>query len=223
MEQGNKFEILLLDAANTIMHKPALWYRFSTVLKANHIPLDDLELRRKHKILSEVIHFPDQTSEDFYHTFNGELLLSLGIIPDEKLLKALFLECTYLPWQPFEDTFSLKPLNIRKAVLSNFNSTLGNKITTLFGRGFFDVIIGSEEQKMGKPDVRFYERAVQLLDIAPEKILYVGDSLKLDVIPAQSLGMEAWLIDRDKNYPNFNKRLDSLTEVAELMSENMLR
>jgi len=218
MQQGKKFEILLLDAANTIMHKPALWCGFSTVLQANHIPLDDLELRRKHKILSEVIHFPDQTSEDFYYSFNAELLLSLGIIPDEKLLKALFLECTYLPWQPFADTFSLKTLNIRKAVLSNFNGTLGDKIATLFGRDFFEVIIGSEEQQLSKPDIRFYQRAVQLLDIAPEKILYIGDSLKLDVIPAQALGIDAWLIDRDKNYLNFNKRINSLTEVAELMS-----
>jgi len=218
MQQGKKFEILLLDAANTIMHKPALWCGFSTVLKAKHIAVDDLELRRKHKILSEVIPFPDQTSEDFYHTFNAELLLSLGIIPDEKLLKALFLECTYLPWQPFADTFSLKTLKIRKAVLSNFNSTLGDKIANMFGRDFFDIIIGSEEQKLSKPDIRFYQRAVQLLDIAPEKILYIGDSLKLDVIPAQSLGIDAWLIDRDKNYLNFNKRMNSLTAVAELMS-----
>ena len=217
MQQAKKFEILLLDAANTIMHKPALWCGFSTVLKAKHIAVDDLELRRKHKILSEVIPFPDQTSEDFYHTFNAELLLSLGIIPDEKLLKALFLECTYLPWQPFADTFSLKTLNIRKAVLSNFNSTLGDKIANMFGRDFFDIIIGSEEQQLSKPDIRFYQRAVQLLDIAPEKILYIGDSLKLDVIPAQSLGIDAWLIDRDKNYLNFNKRMNSLTAVAELI------
>lgn len=213
-----KFEILLLDAANTIMHKPDLWCGFSAVLKAHRIPVDDLELRRKHKILSEVIHFPDQTSENFYHTFNAEVLLSLGIIPKEELLKSLFLECTYLPWQPFEDTFSLRNLNIRKAVLSNFNSTLGDKLANMFGPDFFDVIIGSEEQQLSKPDLRFYQRAVALLDTAPEKILYVGDSLKLDVIPAQSIGIEAWLIDRDKNYPNFRKRINSLTEIAELMA-----
>jgi len=220
MQQGMRYDILLLDAANTIMHKPDLWCGFSTVLKAHRIPVDDLELRRKHKILSEVIHFPDQTSENFYHTFNAEVLLSLGIIPHEELLKALFQECTYLPWKPFKDAFSLKNLNIRKAVLSNFNSTLGGKIESMFGSGFFDVIIGSEEQQLSKPDVRFYQRAVQLLNISPEKILYVGDSLKLDVIPAQSLGISAWLIDRDKNYLNFSKRINSLTEVAELVSSS---
>ena len=200
------------------MHKPDLWGGFSKVLKAHRIPVDDLELRRKHKILSEVIHFPDRTSESFYRSFNAEVLLSLGIIPNDELLKALFQECTYLPWEPFNDTFSLKNLNIRKAVLSNFNGTLGDKLESMFGGGFFDIIIGSEEQKLSKPDVRFYQRAVQLLDIAPEKILYIGDSLKLDVIPAASLGIAAWLIDRDRNYLNFNQRINSLTEVAALLS-----
>lgn len=211
-----KYEVLLLDAANTIIHKPAIWPGFLGACSKNGFDIDEIELRKKHKILSEIIHFPDVTSKEFYRTFNNEVLLSMGIIASEQLLDDIFAACTYLPWEPFEDTFILRELKIKKAVLSNFNSSLKFKMKDIFGENMFDSIIGSEEEGIGKPNVKFYLRALELLAVEPGKVLYVGDSLKLDVIPAQSIGIDAWLIDRDRNFLHFNKRIDSLSGLYKI-------
>jgi len=60
-------------------------------------------------------------------------------------------------------------------------------------------------------------RILEILNVKPDRILYVGDSLKLDIIPAQAIGIDAWLIDRDKNFTHFNKRIDSLKDLERLI------
>lgn len=218
MQGIGKYEILLLDAANTIIHKPDIWPGFLNACSKNGFDINEIELRKKHKLLSEIIHFPDVTSKEFYSTFNNEVLLSLGIIASQQLLDDIFTACTYLPWKPFEDTIILNELTIKKAVLSNFNSSLKLKIRDIFGENMFDNIIGSEDEGIGKPNVKFYLRALDLLNVEPEKVLYIGDSLKLDVIPAQSIGIDAWLVDRDRNFTNFNKRIDSLSGLSKIIN-----
>ena len=99
---------LLFDAANTLIYKPNLWERILKVLQDNGYKINETELKLRHKLLSEIINFPDTTSRDFYEEFNSELLMALGIIPNENLLKELFEECSYLPWQAFDDCEEIK-------------------------------------------------------------------------------------------------------------------
>lgn len=211
-----EIKILLVDAANTIIHKPDLWAKYLGVLHRYGYRVDMRGLKEKHRLISEVILFPDRTSESFYQTFNSEILFSLGIVPTEEILTDLFDACTYLPWKTFEDFGVLKTLNVRKAVLSNFKSSLKEQLRELCG-GVFETIIASEEIGLRKPDVDFYQRAIELLGVNAEQILYVGDSLKLDIHPAQAIGMNAWLIDRDRIYSNFEQRLDSLEDLSRLI------
>lgn len=210
-----KYDVVLVDAANTIIHKPSLWTRFGDALRAYGYNVDDADLRKKHKIISEVIHFPDQTSKEFYQKFNSEVLLALGIVPEEALLDAIFSSCTYLPWEVFEDVRFLSEINRKKAILSNFNSSLRVKVSDLTG-SLFDKIIVSEEEGVAKPDVKFYQLALDKLRVEPDKVLYIGDSLKLDIIPASTLGLDAWLIDRDDNFPYFSKRIHSFEDLKQV-------
>jgi len=207
-------DVLLVDAANTIIHKPLLWQNFCSVLERFGYRVGESELRKKHKLISEIIDFPDRTSQEFYRKFNAEVLLSLGIIPSDNLLEAIFGACTYLPWVTFDDVSVLASIPIRKMVLSNFNSSLRDTIYSLTGDIFDDVIV-SEEEGVRKPDERFYQVAIERIGADPERILYVGDSIKLDMIPAFNLGMDAWLIDRDENFPYFIKRLKSFEDLIQ--------
>ncbi|WPU95789.1 HAD family hydrolase [Mucilaginibacter sabulilitoris] len=215
--QKKKYEVLLLDAANTIIYKPDLIPSFLSVLKKNGFDADEIQLRKNHKLLSEVIHFPDVTSKEFYCMFNNEVMLSMGIVSSKQLLDDIFANCSYLPWRPFQDTHVLKTLSIKKAILSNFNASINIKINNIFGDHLFDSIIGSEKEGIGKPNIEFYKRALDVLNVDPEKILYVGDSIKLDVVPARSIGIETYLIDRDRNFLQFNKRIDSLADLIEII------
>jgi len=200
---------ILFDAANTLIHKPALWINLQSTLKkfGHDVPAD--LLKRNHKLISECIRFPDKTSKAFYQEFNSELLYSIGIMPTEELLDAVFKACTYLPWEKFSDTKVIDSLKLPVGILSNFNSSLKDTIYKEFGDVFKHIFI-SENYGIGKPDVKFYEIAIKEIGFAPNEILYVGDSIKLDMQPALKAGLNPILIDRDSVYPFYKNRVSSL-------------
>ena len=121
---------LLFDAANTLIFKPNVYQKIIKVLNSFNYNVKIEKLLFHHKLISECSNFPDKTSRGFYNTFNSELLFSLGIIPDNRILEKLFLECSYQPWDKYEDTKILSELNYPKFILSNFNNSLDKIINT---------------------------------------------------------------------------------------------
>ncbi len=212
----NNIEYILFDAANTLIHKPLLWTKLSSILKQNNIIIDNLELKRNHKFLSEIIHFPDRTNKDFYTDFNTKLLLSLGVIPNITILNSIYEECSYLPWEVFEDTKILSKLKIPFGILSNFKSNLPTLVEEKFDISFKDIIV-SETEGISKPSKEFYTIALQKIGLNAKNILYIGDSIRLDIIPAQELGINTLLIDRDDFYKPVNNKIINLTELLKFV------
>lgn len=210
---------VLFDAANTIIHKPVLWTKILSVFEKYGIDVPADRLKYHHKLLSEIIDFPDRTSRDFYSGFNKEFLLSLGIIPSEKLLEDLFTACTYLPWERFDDTEILSRLTLPLGVLSNFNNNLPQLLDSLFGNIFSNIIV-SESLNIRKPDPAFYQHAIKEIGLRPEEVLYIGDSLKLDIIPAKQLGMHTFLIDRLSVFNASDNAIPSLNKLSDLIINN---
>ncbi|WP_312767461.1 HAD family hydrolase [Epilithonimonas sp.] len=207
-------KVILFDAANTLIYKPSLYSNMLTVLQKFSYDIDEEKLQYHHKLLSEIINFPDRTSREFYKEFNAELLLSLGIIPTEELLNELFSACSYLEWKAFDDVMILDKIETRKAVLSNFNSTLNGLLDQLIGENIFSDIIISENEAYRKPHREFYELALNKLNVSPEEILYIGDSLKLDIIPAKELGFKTLLIDRLNIFSNYKERISNMNDIV---------
>lgn len=207
---------LLLDVAGTLLHKPGLFTQIQGVLAKNgyKVPLD--KIKYNHRLLSETILFPDKTSKEFYIDFNGELLYSLGIIPTATLLDEVFDNCSYLPWEKFNDTEALQTIKIPIGILSNFNSSLKEQINQLFGPIFSDIFV-SEEMGAAKPSIKFYQQAINKIDADIKDILYIGDSFKLDMEPAMQLGIKTYVIDRDNFYPNSPNTIASLFDIENLI------
>lgn len=210
-------QYILFDAANTLIHKPSLWPSMQSVLQKHGYNVPDNTLKQNHKLLSEVVNFPDRTSKDFYSFFNAELLLSLGILPSGSILDDMFAACSYLPWERFEDTDWIKASKLPIGVLSNFNNNLPGILNKLFDNDFANIIV-SESVEMRKPDKSFYQHAIDSIGLPAANILYIGDSLKLDIIPAEHLGFNSFLIDRNKLYLQYNNRLSSLMDLDSVIS-----
>jgi len=190
-----KIKYILFDAANTLIHKPLLWVKLQQLLADCGIAVSMEKLQFHHKIISEQMDFPDRTDKFFYAEFNRNFFNSLGVVVDDKMLEQIFKQCSYLPWKPFDDTSFFSEINLPIGVLSNFRRELSDILNNTFGNIFTDIII-SEEADLRKPDVRFFEFAVKKIGLQPEEILYVGDSLKLDYLPARQANMKSLLIDR---------------------------
>jgi HAD superfamily hydrolase (TIGR01549 family) len=210
-------QYIFFDVAGTLLGKPTLYSIIQNTLRdfGHEVTLD--EIKNKHKLLSEVIHFPDRTDVAFYEKFNSELLYLLGIIPEEALVNSIFKKCTYLPWQAFDDTQILKELPLPMGVISNFNTSLKDKLEQFFGTVFQDVFV-SEELGVAKPKIEFYKKALERIPFAAHEVLYVGDSIKLDLEPASKLGFKVLIIDRDNFYPNSKNKISSLTEITQFIS-----
>lgn len=204
---------ILFDAANTLIHKPILWGKIMNVLTAYGYIVDEKVLKLHHKLLSEIIKFPDVTSEVFYKEFNKELLNSLGIIETDEILKDIFEACKYQPWEVFHDTIVLNSLSCKIGVLSNFNSGLRNLLTEKLPDIKFSNIFISEEEKVSKPNALFFKKALDVIGYKPSEVLYVGDSLKLDIIPAKSLGMQVKLIDRENLFGSSIYQINTLEKL----------
>ena len=203
---------VLFDVAGTLLYKPTILSNIQQVLIKSGYKIAEKDLSLKHKLLSEIIHFPDKTDKIFYSYFNSELLFSLGIVPNEVLLNAIFDSCSYLPWEKFEDTTIFKEINVPIGIISNFNSSLKDKLTGFFGDIFTDVFV-SEQIGFAKPKLAFYEYVLHQIKVNPENILYIGDSIKLDIKPAKELGIKTLLIDRNDFFPLHKERILSLQEL----------
>ena len=207
---------IYFDVAGTLLEKPMLYANIQKSLADFGYDITIKDIKIKHKLVSELIHFPDRTDEMFYNKFNSEFLYVLGIVPTEELLKSIFKNCTYLPWQAFEDTQILKEINIPMGVISNFNTSLRDKLEHFFGPIFKDVFV-SEELGVAKPNIAFYQEALNKIQLKPSEVLYIGDSVRLDYEPAYKIGFNVLIIDRDNFYPNLKYKISNLAEIPNFL------
>lgn len=210
-----EMKAIVVDAVNTVIHKPALWEEISSFLKEKGLPLEEKFIKERHRLVSEVIHFPDRTDKGFYLRFNEYFFEALGIAPELQWASELFERCSYLPWQAFDDASYLNELQLPVFVLSNFNATLSEVLASVLPVKLATVVT-SEELGVAKPSPEFFSKGIARLGFAPTDLVYVGDSIRLDVMPGAKAGMRSLLIDRNGNYPT-NSSLEKVSSFAELL------
>lgn len=195
-----EIKAIFFDVAHTLLEKPAVMptLRDTLIKHGIHVPM--LDLLARHRLLMEAIVFPDRTSRDFYADFNSALVRSIGAVPTPALLDDIFTSCSYQPWMPYADARAIERLALPRGILSNWDTTLVEKLHALMGVPF-EWILGSEEQRVRKPDEAFFQLMPACTGLAPEQIAFVGDSIRLDIEPALRLGFRAILLDRDNLFP----------------------
>lgn len=94
------------------------------------------------------------------------------------------------------------------------------KIDRLGIRGYFDVIVVSEEAGIKKPDPRIFAFAAEALGLRPEQCLYVGDHPVNDIEGASSFGMATiWLqVNQPWREGLAAKPLHTIRRLDELMA-----
>jgi HAD superfamily hydrolase (TIGR01509 family) len=88
----------------------------------------------------------------------------------------------------------LKAAGLLLGVVSNSEGRVEEALEAAGLRDYFDVVVDSGVLGIEKPDPRIFQAALQALHVAPEEAFYVGDLYEVDVLGAQSAGIEAVLV-----------------------------
>ena len=96
------------------------------------------------------------------------------------------------------------------------------KLDALDIEDIFDVLVFATPEKGVKPDPYPFERALDSLDVVPEKTMHVGDSLHADVAGANAMGIRSVWIPRDDadsvDGIEPDHTLDSLSDLSSLLN-----
>jgi putative hydrolase of the HAD superfamily len=93
------------------------------------------------------------------------------------------------------DLLALLKEEVQVGIITNgFCDLQEEKIAICGISPLIDVRVISEATGYKKPDRRIFQKALALAGVAPDESVYVGDSWKIDILPAAGYGMRAvWL------------------------------
>lgn len=82
-----------------------------------------------------------------------------------------------------------------------------------------NVLSAEDNSEYKRPKLGGFSRIKQCLDISPEEILFAGDSLKKDVLPAKESGLKACYVlwGNKKQENNADYVVDKLMEIGEIV------
>ncbi len=125
-------------------------------------------------------------------------------------------------WAVYEDVLpaldALAARGLPLAVVSNWDSYLPTLLEALGLHARFRAVSVSAIERIGKPDPEIFRITCRRMDVAPEQVLHVGDSLAEDYEAARSAGLSAVLLDRTGRHPAVPDRIASLSELAAVIA-----
>ncbi len=119
---------------------------------------------------------------------------------------------------------ALRKRGFALGMISNASSELSPLWAESVFAGVFDVALFSADERMMKPDPQLYRRMADLLQVAPEDCVFVGDGAYRELQGAEAVGMRAILIraphdgwEHEGTIGWTGPRVSSLTEVLALL------
>ena len=112
---------------------------------------------------------------------------------------------------------ALRGHGFRLGVVSNWDHTLFGVLDSLGIEGEFDFVIASLVFGTEKPDPAIFLKACEQGNSTPAQTLHVGDSIEDDFEGAINAGLNALLLDREREANRAQGRIASLTEISEVI------
>ena len=100
---------------------------------------------------------------------------------------------------------AIKEMNINIGLITNCYFEERDIIRSSVLYDYFDAVCMSCELGLSKPDVAIFQKCTQVLEVAPDECLYVGDGGSFELETAQAIGMHpiqaAWYLKEGTNQP----------------------
>ncbi|HAU66558.1 TPA: hypothetical protein DCW61_04390 [Candidatus Uhrbacteria bacterium] len=210
-----------------------IWFDVDGTLATHSDEFNKVHNQLRYKIYSQVINKPvteflQQEFEALYkkHGSNSATFRSLGCASDfwMKHFEQIDKEKYY---QPNENIYKTVEKLKDKALISVFTNLTaeGTKKTLRILKINPDWVtnyLSGDDVKERKPALSGFYKMIELAKISAEEILYVGDKVGVDIIPAKKVGMKTCLVwsksdEADYSFENFE---DLLTIDLTVQSKN---
>lgn len=227
------YDAILFDAGDTLLRpEPSFSEALGGLLRARGVAVPDGRQDRIEEALVSAIgrlkedgrsfSTSHEESRGFWTGLYAAVLADLGV-PDGDGALARYLYGEFSKperYALFPDTLpALRELSVRGfrlGVLSNFEAWLADILALRGVSPLLECTVISGVEGVEKPDERIFRTALDRLGLAPERVLYVGDNVRLDIEPALGLGMGALLIDRWDRHPGL-PRIQSLEQIGGIL------
>ncbi|MFN2525105.1 MAG: HAD family hydrolase [Actinomycetota bacterium] len=228
-------EIIFFDAGETILHPhPSFPELFADIVNRRGYSIATQDIAEvQERLAPHLVDLAEETgiehgpslsptaSRTFWTYLYRRFLAEVGV-EDESLADELYaIFSSTSSYRLFDDVLpalaELEAAGYRLGLISNFEGWLEKILVELEVGHLFDVSVISGVEGVEKPDPRIYEIALQRAGVLAENAMHVGDSPKLDVEPASSVGISVVLLDRAGRYPEVSPRITSLEDLPPLM------
>lgn len=210
------FDVLIFDLGGTLLYFSGDWNKvYPRAFETLHEHLYQAGMKlEKAPFLAE---FSKRLAD--YYTARDEEYIELsttyvleGLLKDwgypqqseemlHSALKAMY-SVTQAHWIPESDTLStLQKLHqdgYRLGLLSNASddNDLQELVDKAAIRPYLDLVLTSARAGFRKPSRKVYQKALDMLQVRPERTAMIGDSLEADILGAQQAGLRAIWITR---------------------------
>lgn len=124
-------------------------------------------------------------------------------------------------WKPYREAASvlclLKSNRFKVGLISNFDSRIEEILVALNLSIWFDSVVFSSRAGVAKPHPGIFQRALAELEVQPEQVLHVGDSVPKDYEGARRTGMQALLMDRSGAERDSSRAVDTISSLEEVL------
>lgn len=215
-------EAVLLDSGGVLMLPDP--ERMRAALESIGGSADDETCRRAHYASMREL---DRLGRVDWAAVDRALAREAGV-PEDRLDEAVpFLDEVYLrqPWVPIagvaEALLDLQAAGFGLAIVSNASGTMEqmlaeHRICSVGGTEHADVAIVVDSEVVGveKPDPKIFSFALDALDVAPERCVYIGDTVYFDVNGARAAGVHPIHVDPyrfcpDRDHPHVGSAVEA--------------
>jgi len=219
-------ETVFLDAGGVLVFPN--WIRISNALAARGVYVEPAVLARaephaKKKLdVSQTINATNDAGRGWMY-FN--LLFEEAGVPRNADVEAALAELhayhkesnlwELVPSDVVPALAALRERGLKLTIVSNANGKLRVLFDRLALAGCVDCLLDSHDEKVEKPDPRFFDIALERSGARRETTIHVGDLYHVDVVGARAAGLRGVLLDEAGLYPDVDcPRVRSLGELV---------
>ena len=192
-----------------------IWFDFEGTLTKRTDEFNRIHDELRYKTYSEAVKKPltNELKKEFdalyrKHGSNSAVFRHLGFESDYWQKKYCTIDKKYLYMPIREIIETLKKLKSIVPISLYTNLKMDEILLSLkiikIEKSWFKFILSGDDVKERKPKLDGFYEMIRKSALPPEEIMYVGDRIKVDVIPAKKLGMKTCLVWAKSNEADYS-------------------